>query len=59
MRDAALVLSDSGGIQEEAPALGVPLLVLPEKTERPEGVASGSARLAGHVGARIVGSSCG
>ena len=37
MRGADLVLSDSGGMQEEAPALGVPLLVLREKTERPEG----------------------
>ncbi|MFL6721579.1 MAG: non-hydrolyzing UDP-N-acetylglucosamine 2-epimerase [Sphingomonas sp.] len=47
MRDATMVLSDSGGIQEEAPALGVPLLVLREKTERPEGVAAGTARLVG------------
>ena len=36
MRDCDLMLSDSGGVQEEAPALGVPLLVLREKTERPE-----------------------
>jgi len=47
MRDADLVLSDSGGIQEEAPALGVPLLVLRDKTERPEGLADGSALLVG------------
>lgn len=47
VRDADLVLSDSGGIQEEAPALGVPLLVLREKTERPEGLSSGNARLVG------------
>jgi UDP-N-acetylglucosamine 2-epimerase (non-hydrolysing) len=47
MRDADLILSDSGGIQEEAPALGVPLLVLREKTERPEGVTSGNMRLVG------------
>jgi UDP-N-acetylglucosamine 2-epimerase (non-hydrolysing) len=47
MRDADLVLSDSGGIQEEAPALGVPLLVLREKTERPEGLEDGSALLVG------------
>lgn len=47
MRAATLILSDSGGIQEEAPALGVPLLVLREKTERPEGVASGNIRLVG------------
>jgi UDP-N-acetylglucosamine 2-epimerase (non-hydrolysing) len=47
VRDADLVLSDSGGIQEEAPALGTPLLVLREKTERPEAIASGNARLVG------------
>jgi UDP-N-acetylglucosamine 2-epimerase (non-hydrolysing) len=55
MRDADLVLSDSGGIQEEAPALGVPLLVLREKTERPEGLAAGNARLVGTSSVRIVG----
>ena len=54
MRDADLVLSDSGGIQEEAPALGVPLLVLRDKTERPEGVAAGTARLVGTDRSRIV-----
>ena len=42
MRAADLVLSDSGGMQEEAPALGVPLLVLRDKTERPEGLATGN-----------------
>lgn len=47
MRDADLILSDSGGVQEEAPALGVPLLVLRDKTERPEGVTSGNMRLIG------------
>jgi UDP-N-acetylglucosamine 2-epimerase (non-hydrolysing) len=54
MRDADLVLSDSGGIQEEAPALGVPLLVLRDKTERPEAIASGNARLVGTTAERIV-----
>lgn len=54
MREATLVLSDSGGIQEEAPALGVPLLVLREKTERPEGIAAGSAMLVGTDLPRIV-----
>jgi UDP-N-acetylglucosamine 2-epimerase (non-hydrolysing) len=54
MREAHLVLSDSGGIQEEAPALGVPLLVLREKTERPEGIATGNMRLVGTSTARIV-----
>lgn len=54
MRASDLVLSDSGGIQEEAPALGVPLLVLREKTERPEGIDSGCARLVGTSAERIV-----
>jgi UDP-N-acetylglucosamine 2-epimerase (non-hydrolysing) len=54
MRDADLVLSDSGGIQEEAPTLGVPLLVLRDKTERPEGIAAGNARLVGTSRERIV-----
>jgi len=49
-----LVLSDSGGIQEEAPALGVPLLVLREKTERPEAIDCGSARIVGVNKERIV-----
>jgi len=55
MRAADLLLSDSGGIQEEAPLLGVPLLVLRERTERPEGIAAGSARLVGTSSERIVG----
>ena len=42
-----LVLTDSGGIQEEAPALGKPVLVLRETTERPEGIRAGTARLVG------------
>jgi UDP-N-acetylglucosamine 2-epimerase (non-hydrolysing) len=54
MRDADLILSDSGGIQEEAPALGTPLLVLREKTERPEGIATGNMRLVGTRADRIV-----
>ena len=54
MRDADLVLSDSGGMQEEAPALGVPLLILREKTERPEALATGSAELVGTDRDRIV-----
>jgi UDP-N-acetylglucosamine 2-epimerase (non-hydrolysing) len=55
IRDADLVLSDSGGIQEEAPTLGTPLLVLRDKTERPEGIADGSAILVGTERERIVG----
>lgn len=54
MRRASLILSDSGGVQEEAPALGVPLLVLREKTERPEAVASGNVRLVGTASNDIV-----
>jgi UDP-N-acetylglucosamine 2-epimerase (non-hydrolysing) len=54
MRDADLVLSDSGGIQEEAPAIGTPLLVLRDKTERPEAVESGNALLVGTSSERIV-----
>lgn len=47
MRRAKLILTDSGGIQEEAPAFGVPVLVLRAVTERPEGVEAGSLRLVG------------
>jgi UDP-N-acetylglucosamine 2-epimerase (non-hydrolysing) len=54
MCGANLMLSDSGGIQEEAAALGTPLLVLREKTERPECIASGNARLVGTSTDRIV-----
>jgi UDP-N-acetylglucosamine 2-epimerase len=54
MREADLILSDSGGIQEEAPALGVPLLVLRDKTERPEGIAAGTSLLVGTDRSRIV-----
>ncbi|HEU0044551.1 non-hydrolyzing UDP-N-acetylglucosamine 2-epimerase [Sphingomonas sp.] len=49
-----LVLSDSGGVQEEAPALGKPVLVMRETTERPEGVEAGTARLVGTDEDRIV-----
>ncbi|MFI1885949.1 non-hydrolyzing UDP-N-acetylglucosamine 2-epimerase [Streptomyces jumonjinensis] len=51
---ATLVLTDSGGVQEEAPVLGTPVLVLRDRTERPEGVAAGCARLVGTDPARIV-----
>ena len=47
MARATLALTDSGGIQEEAPAFGLPLLVLRDVTERREGIASGNARLVG------------
>ncbi|MFP4221678.1 MAG: non-hydrolyzing UDP-N-acetylglucosamine 2-epimerase [Phormidium sp.] len=48
-----LLLTDSGGLQEEAPALGKPVLVLRETTERPEAVEAGTARLIGTEGDRI------
>jgi UDP-N-acetylglucosamine 2-epimerase (non-hydrolysing) len=51
---AAVVLTDSGGIQEEAPSLGKPVLVMRDVTERPEGVAAGNARLVGTSRERIV-----
>ena len=54
MRRAHALLTDSGGIQEEAPSLGKPVLVLREKTERPEAVTAGAARLTGTDPARIV-----
>jgi len=54
MRRADLILSDSGGVQEEAPALGVPLLVLRDATERPESVASGNAMLVGTDTRRVM-----
>ncbi|HLU40170.1 MAG TPA: UDP-N-acetylglucosamine 2-epimerase (non-hydrolyzing) [Planctomycetota bacterium] len=54
MKAAYLILTDSGGVQEEAPSLGKPVLVLREQTERPEGVAAGTARLVGCDRERIV-----
>jgi len=53
LRDCRFVLTDSGGLQEEAPALGKPVLVLREVTERPEGVELGVARLVGTARERI------
>ena len=54
MKKAYLIISDSGGVQEEAPALGKPVLVLREETERPEAVTQGVVRLVGTDPARIV-----
>jgi UDP-N-acetylglucosamine 2-epimerase (non-hydrolysing) len=51
---AEIMLTDSGGVQEEAPALGKPVLVMRETTERPEGVTAGTARLVGTDATRIV-----
>ncbi len=50
MKQSYLILTDSGGLQEEAPSLGKPVLVLRQTTERPEAVAAGTVRL---VGTRI------
>jgi UDP-N-acetylglucosamine 2-epimerase (non-hydrolysing) len=54
LRVARLVLTDSGGIQEEAPTFGTPVLVVRETTERPEGIEAGVARLVGLAPERIV-----
>jgi UDP-N-acetylglucosamine 2-epimerase (non-hydrolysing) len=54
MRRAYILLTDSGGIQEEGPSLGKPVLVLREKTERPEAVAAGTVKLVGTDVDRIV-----
>ena len=51
---AHIMLTDSGGVQEEAPALGKPVLVMRETTERPEGVSAGTAKLVGTDTNRIV-----
>lgn len=55
MKKATVILTDSGGIQEEAPSLGKPVLVMRDVTERPEAVAAGVARLVGASYERIVG----
>ncbi len=54
MKRSTLVLTDSGGLQEEAPSLGAPALVLREVTERPEGVQAGTVRLVGTDTQRII-----
>jgi UDP-N-acetylglucosamine 2-epimerase (non-hydrolysing) len=54
MKRSTLILTDSGGIQEEAPAFGIPVLVLREVTERPEGVEAGTLKLVGTDTRRIV-----
>jgi UDP-N-acetylglucosamine 2-epimerase (non-hydrolysing) len=54
MKYATLILTDSGGLQEEAPSLGVPVLVLRETTERPEGVEAGTLKLVGTETSHIV-----
>jgi UDP-N-acetylglucosamine 2-epimerase len=54
VRDCTFVLTDSGGLQEEAPTLGKPVLVMREETERPEGLEAGTLELVGHDRAKIV-----
>jgi UDP-N-acetylglucosamine 2-epimerase (non-hydrolysing) len=54
MAHSRLILTDSGGVQEEAPSLGKPVLVMRDTTERPEGVEAGTALLTGPHAARIV-----
>jgi UDP-N-acetylglucosamine 2-epimerase (non-hydrolysing) len=54
LKQSTLVITDSGGLQEEAPGLGLPVLVLREVTERPEGVQAGTVRLVGTDPERIV-----
>jgi UDP-N-acetylglucosamine 2-epimerase (non-hydrolysing) len=54
MKHAKLILTDSGGLQEEAPSLGIPVLVLRETTERPEGVEAGTLKLVGTETRQIV-----
>ena len=54
MRRARFLLTDSGGIQEEGPSLGKPILVMREKTERPEAVDAGTVRLVGTDEERII-----
>jgi UDP-N-acetylglucosamine 2-epimerase (non-hydrolysing) len=54
MGRATLALTDSGGVQEEAPALGLPVLVMRRATERPEGLVSGNARMVGTEAEAIV-----
>lgn len=54
MRRAYILITDSGGIQEEGPSLGKPVLVMREKTERPEAVEAGTVKLVGTAAERIV-----
>ncbi len=58
MRRAHLLITDSGGIQEEGPSLGKPILVMREKTERPEAVEAGTVKLVGTDPGRILDEAC-
>jgi UDP-N-acetylglucosamine 2-epimerase (non-hydrolysing) len=55
MEKSAIVLTDSGGIQEEAPGLGKPVLVMRDTTERPEALSAGTVKLVGTDYGKIVG----
>ena len=55
LRSSYFVLSDSGGVQEEAPSLGKPVLVMRDSTERPEAIEAGTARLVGSSTEKIIG----
>jgi UDP-N-acetylglucosamine 2-epimerase (non-hydrolysing) len=59
IKRCTFVLTDSGGLQEEAPCLGKPVLVMRDETERPEGLLAGTLELTGHERARIVASANG
>ena len=54
MNHSRIVLTDSGGVQEEAPSLGKPVLVMRDTTERPEGVDAGTVKLVGANAAMII-----
>lgn len=54
MRESYLILTDSGGIQEEAPSLGKPVLVMRDTTERPEAVEAGTVKLVGTAQSEII-----
>ncbi len=54
MKQAYIILTDSGGVQEEAPSLGKPVLVLREETERPEAIECGTVQLVGHNKEKII-----
>ncbi len=56
INNSRIVLTDSGGVQEEAPSLGKPVLVMRDTTERPEGVDAGTVKLVGAVGENIISS---
>ncbi len=58
MKKARMILTDSGGIQEEAPSLGVPVLVMREETERPEAVSAGTVKLVGTNSEKIYRECC-